>query len=60
MKKAYFVLTAEYFVGYVYSETTGKAKSFALNSRLETDGYEFTDLLVYRCKALDSVFVVSE
>jgi hypothetical protein len=33
MKKAYGVLTAEYFVGYVYSETTGKAKSFALNSR---------------------------
>jgi hypothetical protein len=32
MKKAYGVLTAEYFVGYVYSETTGKAKSFALNS----------------------------
>jgi hypothetical protein len=56
MKKAYGVLTAEYFVGYVYSETTGKAKSFALNSRLETDGYEFTGLLVYRCKALDSVF----
>jgi hypothetical protein len=56
MKKAYFVSTAEYFVGYVYSETTGKAKSFALNSRLETDGYEFTGLLVYRCKALDSVF----
>ncbi|VVM20181.1 hypothetical protein BSPWISOXPB_4354 [uncultured Gammaproteobacteria bacterium] len=56
MKKAYGVLTEEYFVGYVYSETTGKAKSFALNSRLETDGYEFTDLLVYRCKALDSVF----
>jgi hypothetical protein len=43
MKKAYCVLTEEYFVGYVFSETTGKAKSFALNSRLETDGCEFTE-----------------
>jgi hypothetical protein len=40
----------------VNASTPGKAKSLALSSSLITDGCEFIDLLVYRCKALDSVF----
>ena len=56
MNKGYAVLTGYYFVGYVNAGTAGKAKSLALSSSLITDGCEFIDLLIYRCKALDSVF----
>jgi hypothetical protein len=56
MNKGYAVLTDDYFVGYVNASTPGKAKSLALSSSLVTDGCEFIDLLIYRCKALDSVF----
>ena len=56
MNKGYAVLTDDYCVGYVNASTPGKAKSLALSSSLVTDECEFIDLLVYRCKALDSVF----
>jgi hypothetical protein len=54
--KGYAVLTDYYCVGYINASTPGKAKSLALSSSLITDDCEFIDLLIYRCKALDSVF----
>jgi phage-related protein len=59
MKKAYCVLTEEYFVGYVFSETTGKAKSFALNSRLETDGCTFPFGTLFKTLCLNSLIISS-
>jgi hypothetical protein len=56
INKGYAVLTDDYCVGYVNASTAGKAKSLSLSSSLITDDCEFIDLLVYRCKALDSVF----